>query len=372
MKHYFYLGDDADLPYSPHDSNRDITLVSGFSLRRFLDQNLTQPFDLLILCGAVEDNMLKGWVTALSDEPNLPPVVLLSEKEEHHKRLFSDRTDLFVLRKSPVIETMWNDLALAEETFDTAREEGGDAVDFLGIIGISPAVTTLRRQIRKYAKSHASVLILGESGTGKELTARALHRLGSPEEAPFLDYQRSPVGEDLFESDLFGVRKGAYTGAVTRKGLMETAHGGTLFIDEIGTLSAGNQISLLRVLDERKVRPLGDNNRVDVNFRLITATNELFPDAVVEGRFREDLFHRISTLIIRIPPLRERKEDIPLLADYFLAQMGEAKRFSTRSLVLLKRHEWPGNIRELSNTVERASVESGERQTIETRDIIFN
>jgi transcriptional regulator with PAS, ATPase and Fis domain len=223
----------------------------------------------------------------------------------------------------------------------------------------------------KYAVHRLPVLILGESGTGKDLIARALHREGHGPDTPFEAFQVSPVGEELFESNLFGVRKGAFTGSESRKGLIEQARGGVLFLDEIGTLSPGNQISLLRVLEERAMRPLGSDQIVKTDFRLISATNEILPSLVDSGQFRSDLFHRISTLIINVPPLRERKEDILLLAEFFLADERVKKILTKHAVLKLSSHDWPGNVRELLNTIKRAIVESGTRHTIEARDIII-
>jgi len=228
------------------------------------------------------------------------------------------------------------------------------------LLGKSPAMQALFALIRQAAKSDASVLILGESGTGKELVARALHYNSVRAKRPFVPVNCAAVPAGLLESELFGHLKGAFTGAVaTRRGLMREAAGGTLFLDEIGDMAPELQAKLLRAIEDKAVRPVGSDEAVAVDVRVVSATNRDLGTQVREGQFREDLYYRLAVLPIQIPPLRERREDIPLLAEHFLRQAAsatgrEALGFAPETMAALLRHPWPGNVRELENVVQRA------------------
>jgi two-component system response regulator PilR (NtrC family) len=229
------------------------------------------------------------------------------------------------------------------------------------LIGKSPAMERLRHLIERLADSPSSVLVTGESGTGKELVARALHRRSGRRDAPFLVVNCGALPEPLMESELFGHEKGAFTGATrSQEGLFRAAHGGTLFLDEVGELPLALQVKLLRVLQEKKVRPVGGAREVEVDVRVVAATNVDVEAAVAEGSFRQDLFYRLDVLRLRIPPLRERREDIPVLAAYFLRKHGLAtgKPLELRpsALRFLLDHAFPGNVRELENLLERAAT----------------
>ena len=229
---------------------------------------------------------------------------------------------------------------------------------FEGIIGSSKAIRQVFDAIRRVAATDTTVLILGESGTGKELVARAIHNLSERKDAPFVDVQCSALPENLIESELFGRERGAYTGAVSSMaGRFEMAHLGTLFLDEIGTMSQALQSKLLRVLEQRHFQRLGGKETIQTNFRLITATNEDLETGLRDGTFREDLYFRIHVFPIRVPPLRERREDIPLLAEHFLklfcASRGtKVKTLSRDAMDHLDRHSWRGNVRELENIIQ--------------------
>jgi len=210
------------------------------------------------------------------------------------------------------------------------------------------------------------VLITGESGTGKELVARAIHENSARAQAPFITINCGAFPETLLESELFGYMKGAFTGAnENRRGLFQAAHGGTLFMDEIGNMTLTMQVKLYRVLQEGKVRPLGSTEEIDVDVRVIAATNKDFEKEIAEGRFREDLYYRLSVIPLQLPPLRERREDIPLLARHFLERFRKTMEkpiegISPEAMRKLESSEWPGNVRELENTMERAvALESG-------------
>jgi|LauGreDrversion4_2_1035121.scaffolds.fasta_scaffold54592_3 sigma-54 specific flagellar transcriptional regulator A len=228
------------------------------------------------------------------------------------------------------------------------------------IIGNSPPMRDIRKLIETIADSTATVMINGESGTGKELVAQALHHQSSRSDANFVPLNCAAIPKELMESELFGHRKGAFTGALAdRVGRFELAHGGTLFLDEIGDLSLDMQVKLLRVLQERMVDPVGSSRAVEVDVRVIAATHRDLELEISEGRFREDLYYRLNVLPVTTPPLRERGDDIALLLKHYaekFAHKGTPITFSPEFLSALKSYEWPGNVRELSNLVHRFST----------------
>lgn len=239
-----------------------------------------------------------------------------------------------------------------------------------GIVGSSPAMRRLFRLLDKVIGTPTSVLIHGETGTGKELIAKVIHYMGPLKEKPFVAENCGAFAENLLESELFGHVKGAYTGAIaTKKGLFAMADGGTVFLDEISETSPPMQVKLLRVLQERQIRPVGSDQTIDINIRLIASTNLDLEDEVKQGRFRRDLFYRINVFPIQIPPLRQRREDIPLLATHFLTRYArQANRtitgFTPQAIDYLSRFDWPGNVRELENEIERAVTIAGKSDTV--------
>src|SRR5436190_6800987 len=227
------------------------------------------------------------------------------------------------------------------------------------IIGRSPRMLALYQMVETVAQVQSTVLVTGESGTGKELVARAIHDLGPRAERPFVSVNCGAFTETLLESELFGYVKGSFTGANTnRKGLFEAANTGTIFLDEIGEMSSAMQVKLLRVLQERKLRPVGATEETTVDTRVIAATNRDLAAMVKDGAFREDLYYRISVIPIELPPLRDRTEDIPELAKHFAAKFcadaGRTLSINDRAMQLLENYYWPGNVRELEHTIERA------------------
>jgi len=223
------------------------------------------------------------------------------------------------------------------------------------LVGVSEPIRELLRQIRQVAPSEATVLINGESGTGKELVARAIHRGSERGDAPFVPVNCAAIPRDLIESELFGHLKGAFTGAVRdRQGKFAQAGGGTLFLDEVGELPLELQPKLLRALQEREIEPVG-GSPLKVDVRVVAATNRDLEEAVGEGAFREDLYYRLAVIPLLVPPLRQRRDDIPVLVEHFLARHGQVA-VSDEALELLGRYAWPGNVRELENTLERCVV----------------
>jgi two-component system nitrogen regulation response regulator NtrX len=230
------------------------------------------------------------------------------------------------------------------------------------LVGHSPAVMRLRELIKMAAGTHSRVLITGESGTGKELVARSIHSQSGRADKPYVEVNCAAIPESLIESELFGYEKGAFTGAVgSRAGRFEAADGGTLFLDEIGDMAVATQAKVLRALQEQRFYRVGGNRPIEVDVRIIAATNKNLTDEIRKGGFREDLYYRLNVLMLNLPPLRERKEDIPLLADHFIEWFVEEqgvrpKTMTEEAIEILKGYSWPGNVRELRNLVERLMI----------------
>jgi two-component system, NtrC family, response regulator PilR len=267
----------------------------------------------------------------------------------------------------PAIQQVAENLALKKEA-GYLRREIRRLTGLDHMIGTAPKMRAIFELIGNIAPQSSRVLITGESGTGKELVARAIHENSSRSKNPFITINCGAFPETLLESELFGYMKGAFTGAnENRSGLFQAAHGGTLFMDEIGNMSVTMQVKLYRVLQEGKVRPIGRTEESDVDVRVIAATNKDLEKEIAEGRFREDLYYRLSVIPIHLPPLRERREDIPLLARDFLERFSKSMSknidgIEPEAMRLLEVYEWPGNVRELENTIERAvALESRHR-----------
>ena len=256
-------------------------------------------------------------------------------------------------------------LSEAADAASGAGDGESPKFDRAGIIGRSPAIEELLATVERVAPSDAPVLILGENGTGKELIARAIHLNSQRAGAPFVEVNLGGIPASLFESEMFGHVKGAFTGAVaSRKGRFETADGGTIFLDEIGDLDPASQVKMLRVLQQHTFQPLGDSRTRSADFRVVSATNADLTARVADRTFREDLYYRINLITLRLPPLRERREDIPLLVSHFLRQGSHTHNIpmpeiSAEAMTLLTRLPYPGNIRQLKNMVERALLVSG-------------
>lgn len=260
-----------------------------------------------------------------------------------------------------------SELDRKELTIKELSRSFSDVEGFQGIIGRHPRMTALFQLIEKAAESDAPVLILGESGTGKELVARAVHSLGRRREGPFVEFNCAALNEALLESELFGHAKGAFTGAYRHRiGRFEAAKGGDIFLDEIGEMPISSQAKLLRVLETKQFERVGDNRVISADVRIITATNKPIEELVAASSFRQDLYYRISVFPIHVPPLRERREDIPLLVEHFLRYLSnkfskDVRTLSQEIMNLFMNHAWPGNVRELKGCLEYAFVlaESG-------------
>ncbi len=250
--------------------------------------------------------------------------------------------------------------ALRREVAQLRRQVGSGVRQ--RILGKTPPIERVFDLIERVAPTRANVLVVGETGTGKELVARAIHDVSDRARRPFIPVNCSALPESLLESELFGHVKGAFTGAIqSRRGLFEAAQGGTLFLDEISTVSPAIQVKLLRVLQERRITPVGGSESIPVDFRLVAATNEELEARVADGSFREDLYYRLNVFPIRVPPLRERREDIPILANAFRLRFAEenglpAPEILPDTLSRMMAYSWPGNVRELENAIERALI----------------
>ena len=249
------------------------------------------------------------------------------------------------------------------------RQQLQQTLGLENVVGRSPAMTQVFELVKKAARSEANILVLGESGTGKELIARAIHANSPRASGPFVPVDCASLPEQLLESELFGHEKGAFTGAIrTKTGLVEAAHRGTLFLDEIGDLPASLQVKLLRVLQERQIRRVGGTGLVDVDVRVVSATNRNLADAIAKGQFREELYYRINVIAIHLPALRERAGDVRLLAHTFLKRYGQGRvtMMEDAAATALERYPWPGNVRELQNVIERAcALADGPRVTVQ-------
>ena len=265
-------------------------------------------------------------------------------------------------------------LYMKELELEELKQELRQHYWFMGLLGNSTAMHQLFDKIRNAATSDAPVLICGESGTGKELIANAIHKLSSRKEGPFVKMNCASLNEYLLESELFGHKKGSFTGAISdRKGRFEAANKGSIFLDEIGDMPHAMQVKLLRVLEEKVIERVGEHKPIEVDIRLISATHRNLDDLVSTDRFRHDLMYRVNAIHIHAPPLRERIEDIPLLVSHYLKKISisndkDIKRLSSPALELLERFRWPGNVRQLINALEHAAI-TCKTDTVEVLDL---
>jgi PAS domain S-box-containing protein len=265
-------------------------------------------------------------------------------------------------------------LCLKEMELQGLKQELRQEYWFMGLLGKSTPMQRLYEHIRNAAQSEAPVLIVGESGSGKNLVAHAIHKLSRRKEGPFMQMNCASLNDQLLESELFGHKKGSFTGAVSdRVGRFEAANGGTIFLDEIGDMPMTMQVKLLRVLEEKVVERVGDHKPIPVNIRLLSATNKDLNNLMHTGKFREDLLYRINSIVIKVPPLRERSEDIPLIAFHYLRKISsvnskEIRSISPAAMDILTHFPWPGNVRRLINALEHSAV-TCKTDTIEVSDL---
>jgi len=352
----------------------EVTLAkNGAEARARLEQQL---FDIIVSDITLPD---ANGVELLEFSRQITPdslFLLMTGKEQPQELVIQALNlgaDRYIVKSDRTVEEVESVVRRAEEYLRTRRERdlfrrAARELARDNIIGQSRALRSVLETARAVAATNSTVLITGESGTGKELIARRIHELSPRGDRPFVSLNCGAFPETLLESELFGYVKGAFTGAAqSKQGLFQSADGGTLFLDEIGEMSLPMQVKLLRVLQEWKVRPLGSTEERRVDVRVIAATNKDPRKLVAEKIFREDLFYRISVIPLHIPPLRDRVEDIPLLALHFLQRFAEQMNKPVRgiapdALAALRRHDWPGNVRELENAIERSIALENEEE----------
>jgi len=364
------------------DDGHDAVAVSGG--RQALTLVAERPFDLLVVDNLMPEmtglELLREIVSTAGHRPEVVMMTAHATIEsaidamklgaaDYLQKPFEIDEFLVVVRRAIEHER----LRTQHDYLITEREE---EYDHYGIVGRSRAIEEIVRRAATVAQSRSTVLITGETGTGKELVARAIHDQSAQRQMPIVKVNCAALPETLIESELFGHVKGAFTGAVsTKRGRFALADGGTIFLDEIGALALPVQSKLLRVLQEREFEPLGSERTVKVDVRVIAATNRNLALLVAEGRFQEDLYYRLNVIPIAMPPLRERREDIPVLVDYFVRR--HATRAGKRvdgvapdAMAILTELTWPGNVRELENTIERAVVLASQ-PVLQARDVVL-
>jgi two-component system response regulator PilR (NtrC family) len=355
------------------DGHRVETVNSGDAAKRKLDAAL---FDVIVTDIKMPNT---DGIEVLRHAHQVSPesqVILITAVDDYEAAVQAVKAGgaADYIRKSPglvdeiklAINRALEKLALSRQNFAFKRDAATrNSLD--NIVGVSSAMEKLKQTIRTVASTQSTVLIYGESGTGKELVARAVHVCSPRATEPFVSINCGAFPETLLESELFGYVKGAFTGAnQNKRGLFEVANEGTIFLDEISEMSLTMQVKLLRVLQERCVRPVGGTNEIAIDVRVIAATNRDLDKQVAENNFREDLYYRLNVIPVCAPPLRERREDVPLLVNHFLKKYAAAAgrsilRVNANSLDALNGYEWPGNVRQLENTIERAvALETGE------------
>ena len=375
MIRVLFVDDDTEAQKTLSMVLRDgFSVISAGSAGEGLAKARSEGPDVVLLDIGLPDRSGLDLLDEILALPAAPPVVILTiyGDVELVKRAVRAGAADYILKPYDLAKlegTLERAVRSAELAGRVAPANSGGALDRL--VGESQAMAELRALVRRYAAADCPVLIQGESGTGKELVARAIHELSPRRSAPFLAINCAAVAESVLESELFGSEKGAFTDAVTRAGIFERAGEGTLFLDEIAEMSMAAQAKLLRVLESKELYRVGGREAVRVHARVLSASNRSLREGVHERRFREDLFYRLDVLPLWLPPLRERREDIPLLVAWFLSTLGSPPlRVDEQAVARLEEHDWPGNVRELRNVLERAVV-LAEGGTIRRRNIVL-
>jgi len=327
-------------------------------------------YDLIVLDIALPGRSGIDWLHQLRDEGYAGDVVLMTAYADLDTAIDALRAGAadFLLKPFSLaqmlnaIQRCFERSCLARENFVLRREISERAADIEGLVGHSAAMADVCERLRRIAPTSATILLSGESGTGKEVAARALHRMSPRASGPFVPVNCAAIAAELIESELFGHVRGAYTGAQqSREGLFYYARGGTLFLDEIAEMPPAAQAKLLRVLEERRIRPVGSEQEIPVDVRVIAATNRDLKAEVAAQRFRQDLYYRLQVVEVTLPPLRDRPEDLSLLVAHFIGQFAPALgvpelKLDGRTLARMAAYEWPGNVRELRNFIERSLI----------------
>ncbi len=349
---------------------------------RVIEQIRSRGPDAVLLDISSGLEAVSALLAELRGEPRAPGIIVFGSvcDPELVTTLIKRGADYYVLKPYTAALLLEKLAAINQERIShpvAVVAETPDGQGLYELIGDSGPIRELRGSLPRLAETDLPLLLEGETGTGKELVARALHRLSPRADGPLLPVNCGAIPENLFESELFGVVRGAYTGAESRAGYFESAHRGTLFLDEVGELSLSAQVTLLRAIETQEIRRVGSTRSRKVDVRILVATNRNLATEVANGRFRADLYYRLRVLHYRIPPLRERAADIPILAAWFLQQLAikppldpYPRGFAPGAVTKLMNHPWPGNVRELRNVVQRAVVACDEPQ-IQVRHIEF-
>jgi len=340
------------------------------SIEKLQEKLSHKPFDLVVLDRGLMTSFDAKFVSALRERLDPPDVIVLGERDDAELRAELLAAGAYAVLSRELPDELFHEAfsTLAQRQLEEAQARLREVPDEDYTLGeyatTSPAMREFLKTARRVARHDSTLLVLGETGTGKGLLARSLHNEGPRAQAPFIGMNCAALPETLLEAQLFGHERGAYTGADrARRGFFELAHGGTLFMDEVGEMPLHLQVRLLRVLEEREVRPLGSEKPTKIDVRVIAATNRDLNVEVEEKRFRPDLFYRLNVVTLTLPALRDRKEDIPEIAqsyvEHFRARTGsDVKGISEEAMSALLAYPWPGNIRELSNAIERATIMS--------------
>src|SRR4030043_1603673 len=360
----------------------DYRVLSAESGREALEVLQRESIDLILLDVNMPDMDGLEVLCKIKEQDDEMDVIMVSALNLARKAVDSIRLGAYDYITKPyepedILSTVHRAISKQKlhRELDFLRREGETVRGFDQIISQNKAVLEIFGLVKKVGYTSTNILIVGESGTGKELIARAIHRQGSRKNGPFVAVNCAAIPPELMESEMFGHEKGAFTGAHTRTiGKFEYANGGTLFLDEISALRSDLQAKLLRVLQEREIERIGSNKSIKVDIRVISATNTNLEDAVMQGRFRQDLYFRLNVVPISIPPLRERKGDIPFLARHFINKFNTAFNkkvpgFTGKALNALTKYYWPGNIRELENLIERLVVLSTSEEQIDLKEM---
>ncbi len=375
MVKVLFIDDDLDahrlLKMVLPDNIKVHSSLTGKRAQPLIDEILP---DLILLDIHLTDVDGLDLLKTIVADPGSPPVLMLSAENEVKKVVQALRIGAVNYLVKPYgVEDLKNAIIEALQYKIPSiplSEEGGK--DLESFIGVSGKMKEIKELLLTYAPSDNPVLLIGESGTGKEIAARLIHSLSPRAKGPFIPINCGAIPATLLETELFGSEKGAFTGAVTREGSFERASGGTLFLDEIGEMPKQQQVTLLRVLEQQMVKRVGGSKMMPIDVRIVSATNRNLKEAVEMGAFREDLYYRLHTLLISLPPLRDRKEDIPLLAYFFIQKQREkGVKISPGAMEKLKSHNWRGNVRELENIIQRAVLLKRERTIIQPQDILF-
>lgn len=370
MKKKILICDDDQLILSTLERGlKDFNVIKAFSGSEFFEKYNSEIFDAFIIDVFLPDMNGLEILKRIKEENLEIPVIIITGYGDIEMAVNAMKMGAFYFIKKPFeIDEVIGILQRAIEAYESSKKikylkkSIDESFSFSGIIGKNKMMRELFQIVEIIAKTDVSVLIEGESGTGKELFAKAIHYNSQRKDENFVPINCSALPETLLESELFGYKRGAFTGAITSKrGLFEAANGGTLFLDEIGETSLSFQSKLLRVLEEGYFYPLGSTEQVRVDVRIISATNKNLEEQIKMKKFREDLYYRLNVVKVRIPALRERKDDIPLLVEHFLKKYSEKHRknikgISEEAMKILIEYNWPGNVRELENTIERAVI----------------